>query len=74
MVMTTIGRKSGLPRHTGIGFHQFQGRKYVMNVYGMKSDWYRNVLADPHVTIQTTDGVEVCLARRITMDEELGYK
>lgn len=71
MVLTTTGRKSGLPRRTGIEYHQFKGRKYVMNGYGMQSDWYRNILADPHVTIQTSDGIEHCIARRITTDEEL---
>jgi deazaflavin-dependent oxidoreductase (nitroreductase family) len=71
MILTTTGRKSGLPRRTAIEYHRFLGRKYVMNAYGMKSDWYRNVLADPRVTIQTADGVEHCRARRLTSDAEL---
>ena len=71
MILTTTGRKSGLPRHTAIEYHRFHGRKYVMNAYGMKSDWYRNLLADPLVTIQTADGVESCRARRLTGDAEL---
>lgn len=71
MVMTTTGRKSGLPRRTAIEYHAYHGRKYVMNGYGMKSDWYRNILADPRVTIQTADGVEAMLARRVTSDAEL---
>ncbi|MFC1466266.1 MAG: nitroreductase family deazaflavin-dependent oxidoreductase [Candidatus Brachytrichaceae bacterium NZ_4S206] len=71
MILTTTGRKSGLPRRTAIEYHTYRGRKYVMNGYGMKSDWYRNVLADPRVTVQTADGVEHCRARRLTSDEEL---
>jgi deazaflavin-dependent oxidoreductase (nitroreductase family) len=71
MVMTTTGRKSGQPRRTGIEYHAFRGRKYVMNSYGMRSDWYRNILSNPHVTVQTADGIEHCFARRITSDEEL---
>jgi deazaflavin-dependent oxidoreductase (nitroreductase family) len=71
MILTTTGRKSGLPRRTAIEYHRFLGRKYVMNAYGMKSDWYRNILADPYVTIQTANGVERCRARRLTSDGEL---
>lgn len=71
MILTTTGRKSGLPRHTAIEYHRLHGRKYVMNAYGMKSDWYRNVVADPRVTIQTADGVDHCRARRLTSDAEL---
>jgi deazaflavin-dependent oxidoreductase (nitroreductase family) len=71
MILTTTGRKSGLPRRTAIEYHRFLGRTYVMNAYGMKSDWYRNMRADPRVTIQTADGVEHCRARRLTSDAEL---
>jgi deazaflavin-dependent oxidoreductase (nitroreductase family) len=53
MILTTTGRKSGLPRPTAIEYHRLHGRKYVMNAYGTKSDWYRNLLADPLVTIQS---------------------
>ncbi|WP_298408616.1 nitroreductase family deazaflavin-dependent oxidoreductase [uncultured Chloroflexus sp.] len=71
MIVTTTGRKSGLPRRTAIEFHTYYGRKYVVNGYGMRSDWYRNILADARVTIQTADGVEHCRARRVTDDAEL---
>ncbi len=71
MIITTTGRKSGQPRRTSIEYHSYKGRKYVMNGYGMRSDWYRNILADPRVTIQTADGTERCRARRLTSDEEL---
>jgi hypothetical protein len=40
MILTTTGRKSGLPRRTAIEFHQHKGRKYVM-VGWKKSDWYQ---------------------------------
>lgn len=70
MIITTVGRKSGLPRRTAIEFHQHKGRKYV-TVGWAKSDWYQNILANPAITIQTAAGVEHVRARRITSDEEL---
>jgi len=72
MVMTTVGRKSRIPRRTAIEFHEFNGRKYVLSGWGTKTDWYRNIQANPHITIQTWRGAESVLARRITSEIELG--
>ncbi len=69
MIMTTTGRKSGLPRRTAIEFHQHAGRKYVM-VGWRQSDWYQNILANPLVTIQTADGIEQVRARRLESDAD----
>jgi deazaflavin-dependent oxidoreductase (nitroreductase family) len=72
MIVTTTGRKSGLPRHTVVGFHETNGHKYLFTLRGPNTDWYRNMLADPHVTIQTTHGAEPAVARRVTEDREVG--
>ncbi|NWG17991.1 MAG: nitroreductase family deazaflavin-dependent oxidoreductase [Chloroflexi bacterium] len=69
MVMTTTGRKSGLPRRTAIEFHQYNGRKYVM-IGWQDSDWYKNIQANPYITIQTASGTERVYARRLTEDAE----
>jgi len=71
MLMTTIGRKSGIPRRTAIEFHEFKGRKYIFTTWGAKTDWFRNITANPYITIQTWRGAERVLARRITSNEEL---
>jgi deazaflavin-dependent oxidoreductase (nitroreductase family) len=71
MILTTTGRKSNQPRHTAIEFHEYKGRKYVYSGFGEKSDWYKNILVDPHVTIQTASGTEKVIARRITDEKEL---
>jgi deazaflavin-dependent oxidoreductase (nitroreductase family) len=71
MIMTTTGRKSSQPRHTAIEFHHHKDRKYVYSAYGEKADWYKNVLSDPLVTIQTADGMEHVIAHRITNEGEL---
>ncbi|MBK9124823.1 MAG: nitroreductase family deazaflavin-dependent oxidoreductase [Chloroflexi bacterium] len=69
MILTTRGRKSGLPRHTAIEYHTYNGRKYAM-VGWSQSDWYKNILADPLVTIQTATGTESVKVRALVTDEE----
>ena len=70
MVMTTTGRKSGLPRRTAVEYHTWHGRKYVLAAW-LQSDWYRNLQADPYLTIQTAVGAESVIARRLIDDAEL---
>jgi deazaflavin-dependent oxidoreductase (nitroreductase family) len=69
MIMTTTGRKSGLPRRTAIEYHQYGGRKYVL-VGWTQSDWYQNLLANPLMTIQTASGAESVRAHRVDSAEE----
>lgn len=69
MILTTTGRRSGLPRRTALEFHLHKGRKYVMCAWS-NSDWYRNILVDPRVTLQTSRGTDRALARRLTSHDE----
>lgn len=69
MIMTTTGRKSGLPRRTAIEYHQYAGRKYVF-VGWVQSDWYQNLRANPLMTIQTAADVEAVRARVVESIEE----
>ena len=71
MVMTITGRKSGEPRRAVIEFHEFNGRKYIFSGWGKKADWFRNIQANPFITIQTWRGVESVQARHITSEAEL---
>lgn len=71
MIITHIGRKTGIPRHTAVEFHTMNGIKYIPCAFGTKSQWYRNIMANPRVTIQTADGTEQMIAVRITQDDEL---
>jgi deazaflavin-dependent oxidoreductase (nitroreductase family) len=55
LLLTHIGRKSGLPRHTVIEVVQHDKETdtyYVVSGWGEKSDWYRNIRKSPSVTIQ----------------------
>ncbi len=56
LLLTTTGRKSGLPRATPLGYLVTDGAAWVMAGYGSSTLWYRNLLADP--------GVEVLLPAR----------
>jgi deazaflavin-dependent oxidoreductase (nitroreductase family) len=55
VVLTTTGRTSGLPRRIVIGPTRTDGRRYLWNPYGERAHWYRNLVADPIVTIQDRD-------------------
>jgi deazaflavin-dependent oxidoreductase (nitroreductase family) len=52
MVLTTTGRKSGLPRTVGVSFMPHNGRYVAFSGWGVSSNWYRNVVANPEVTIR----------------------
>jgi deazaflavin-dependent oxidoreductase (nitroreductase family) len=71
MLITHTGRRSGQPRRTMVEYFKMDGVKYVASGFGSRAQWYRNIEADPHVTIQTADGVERVRARRLTDGETL---
>jgi len=65
MVLTTTGRTSGLPRRAVLGAIVIDGHLYALNPgygpprpgdldhpFGERAHWYRNLLADPIVTVQ----------------------
>jgi len=51
--------------------HVVNGKKYAPSGFGRRSQWYRNIEADPRVTIQTAAGAESAIASRVTDDDEL---
>ena len=52
MMLTTTGRKSGLPRTNGVSFMPAGNNYIIFAGWGIQSDWYKNLLANPEVTIQ----------------------
>ena len=56
LVLTHKGRKSGLTRRTPLNFAVVDEDLYVLAGFGGKSDWYRNVVADPSVQVWMPDG------------------
>jgi deazaflavin-dependent oxidoreductase (nitroreductase family) len=55
LLLTTIGAKTGRPRTTPMMFHRQDDRLLVIasNIGAPKHpDWYVNLVADPHVTVE----------------------
>ena len=71
LVLSATGRRSGQTRRVALEFHKMNGKKYALSAFGTRSAWYCNILADPHVTVQSADGTERMTARRVTDDDEL---
>lgn len=51
LLLTTTGRKSGLPRITPLQFEEQDGVFYIGAGRGKQTDWYRNLLKHPQVTV-----------------------
>jgi deazaflavin-dependent oxidoreductase (nitroreductase family) len=49
LYLTTIGRRSGLPRQIEIWFTCRGGRYYLVAEHGLKAHWVQNLLAEPAV-------------------------
>lgn len=52
LVLTTRGRKSGIPRHAAVEYRRHGSKVYLISAWGARPDWYQNLLVDPLVTIQ----------------------
>jgi deazaflavin-dependent oxidoreductase (nitroreductase family) len=52
LVLTTRGRKSGLPRHTPIEYRQHGSKIYIVSAWGTRPHWYQNLLVHARVTVQ----------------------
>ncbi len=58
VVLTTIGRRTGLPRQTLLPCGRRDGEIVVVSTYGWRSDWIRNLRKNPQVKV-SRDGAEV---------------
>ena len=66
LVLTTLGRKSGLPRRTPLNYAVVDGELYCTAGFGGVSDWYRNICANAHVEVWLPDGWWDAVAEDIT--------
>ena len=55
LLLTTTGRKSGLPRQTPLQFEAVGGDYYIASARGTQADWFKNILANPQVHVQVRD-------------------
>ncbi|MCC7354365.1 MAG: nitroreductase family deazaflavin-dependent oxidoreductase [Anaerolineae bacterium] len=65
LVLTTWGRKSGLPRYTVLSYTVVNGKVYVGSGWGSRADWYRNIQANPRITVQIGKRTYSAFARRV---------
>ena len=66
LILTTEGRKSGIARHVLVEYRRHGSKYYIVSGWGKNTDWYKNVLQNPRVTIQF--GSEVFDANAIAVD------
>jgi len=64
--VTTRGRRTGRPHTIEIWFGVDADSIFLISGNGAGADWYRNMLAEPALTVRFADGVErVGLARAV---------
>ncbi len=66
LVITHIGRKSGLKRRTSVNYAIVDDEIYCVAGFGAVSDWYRNIIANPQIEIWLPDGWWAGVAKEVT--------
>ncbi len=67
VLLTVTGRATGLPRHTPVAAHDLDGRTYLWCPYGGRSQWFRNLIVNPVVTVQSGRGTQAM--RAVALDD-----
>ena len=70
--LTHIGRKSGLPRHTVlevVRHDKTSGVYYIAVGFGEHSDWYKNILKNPNVEVQSAGARLKAIAVQLSPEE-----
>jgi deazaflavin-dependent oxidoreductase (nitroreductase family) len=67
--LTTIGRKSGLPRTVELRFTHHRGNFYASSSRVKGKHWCENLLNNPAVVITLKDEKLACVARQLTDDK-----
>ena len=66
LLLTTIGRKSGLPRVTPLQFEEVDGDYYIASARGRAADWFKNIQANPNVHVQIREREFDAVAEPVT--------
>jgi deazaflavin-dependent oxidoreductase (nitroreductase family) len=69
MVINHTGRKTGIKHQTPLNYTIADGEIYCTAGFGSKSDWYRNIMANPEVEIWLPNGWWAGAAEEITDDQ-----
>ena len=70
-LLTTIGRKSGEPRHALLEYAALDGRAYLLAGWGPRAHWVRNILADARVALVSGLGTQRGRAVRVVDAETI---
>ena len=70
MVIEHVGRKSGNRYRTPVNFTRCGPDLYCLAGFGPKTDWYRNVLADPEIAVWLPDGRWTATAAEASESED----
>jgi deazaflavin-dependent oxidoreductase (nitroreductase family) len=75
LLLTTTGRRSGRPRHTPLEYvyDKEHDRYRIAAGWGGNTDWYRNLLKDPNVSVQVGRKKFDALAEKVTDEEVAKY-
>lgn len=69
MIITHIGRKTGVKRRTPVNYAIVDGELYCTAGFGRVSDWYRNIKANPQVEVWLPDGWWAGVAEEVARDD-----
>jgi deazaflavin-dependent oxidoreductase (nitroreductase family) len=68
--LTTTGRVTGTPHRIEIWFALYESTVYLMAGDRDRSDWVRNLMADPEVTLEIGDRKRATRARVVDADTD----
>lgn len=71
LLLTTTGRKTGLARTAPLQYELIDGVYHIGAVFGTKTDWVRNIQANPIVRIQVKNDCYTGKAEVFTNPEEI---
>lgn len=71
LLLTTTGRKTGLARITPLQYELIDGDYYIGAALGLKSDWVRNLIAEPQVQFRVKNEIYHGRAEVITDVEKI---
>jgi deazaflavin-dependent oxidoreductase (nitroreductase family) len=70
LYLTTVGRRTGLPREIEIWFTARDGRYYLIAEHGEQANWVRNIRANPRVQVRVGDLQLSATARLVDGERE----
>jgi len=66
MLLTSIGRKSGMPRVTPLQYEEVDGDYYIASARGWEADWFKNIQVNPNVHLQIRERELEAVAEPVT--------